>query len=100
MKYYSEVTNKVYDTVNELKEAEAEITNKANARKADAEKVEAARKKWVDARLEYDRALSEFCKKYGAYHKTYTSKDARDVKTEFESLKNLVSMVFTFRNGK
>ena len=39
MKYFSEITNKVYDTVNELKEAEAEVTNKVNARKADAEKV-------------------------------------------------------------
>lgn len=91
MKYYSEVTNKVYDTVNALKEAEMEVTNKANARKADAEKVEAARKKWVDARLEYDRALSEFCKKYGAYHKTYSSDDVRK---EWSSLSELVNDLF------
>jgi len=37
--------------------------------------------------------LMDFCNKHGAYHKTYTSKDAGDVKTEFESLKNLVSML-------
>ena len=42
MKYYSEVTKKIYDSVNELKEAEAKITEKANARKLDAEKVEKA----------------------------------------------------------
>lgn len=91
MKYFSEVTNKVYDTVNELKEAESEITSKANARKADAEKVEAARKKWVDARLEYDHALSEFCKKYGTYHKTYSSDDVRK---EWSSLSEMVNDLF------
>lgn len=91
MKYYSEVTKKVYDTVNELKEEEAKIADKANARKVDAEKVEAARKKWVDARLEYDRALSEFCKKYGAYHKTYSSDDVRK---EWSSLSELVNDLF------
>lgn len=93
MKYYSEVTNKVYDTVNALKEAEMEVANKANARKADAEKVEAAEKACVEAQIAYEKALNDFCKKYGAYHKTYTSKDIVDLKPEFESLKNLVSML-------
>ena len=93
MKYYSEITKKVYDTVNELKQAEDAVNEKANARKLDAEKVEKAYNAYLDARKEYEKTLTDFCNKHGAYHKTYTSKDAGDVKTEFESLRNLVSML-------
>ena len=92
MKYFSEVTNKVYDTVNELKEAEAEVTNKVNARKADAEKVEAAYKVCVDARVAYEKALSDFCKKHGAYHKTFK---AEDITKEWDSLSKLVDALFS-----
>lgn len=91
MKYYSEVTKKVYDTVNELKEAEMEVTDKMNARKADAEKVEVAYKACVDARVAYEKALSEFCKKYGAYHKTFRADEAEK---EWNSLSKMVSTLF------
>lgn len=93
MKYYSDVTKKLYESVDELKKAEAELTDRAAARKKDADKVEKAYDAYIEARKEYEKVLADFCNKYGAYHKTYTSKDARDVKTEFESLKNLVSML-------
>ena len=93
MKYYSDVTKKLYESVDELKKAEAEITDKAAARKKDADKVEKAYNAYIEARKEYEKVLTEFCNKHGAYHKTYTNKDAGDVKTEFESLKNLVSML-------
>ena len=91
MKYYSEVTKKVYDTVNELKEAEMEVTNKVNARKADAEKVEAAYKACVDARVTYEKVLSEFCKKHGAYHKTFNADEAEK---EWDSLSKMVNALF------
>ena len=93
MKYYSDVTKKLYESVDELKKAEAEITDKAAARKKDADKVEKAYNAYIEARKEYEKVLTEFCNKHGAYHKTYTSKDAGNVETEFESLKNLVSML-------
>lgn len=92
MKYYSEITNKVYDTVNALKEAEMEVTNKANARKADAEKVEAAYKACVDARVAYEKALSDFCKKHGAYHKTF---NVDDTTKEWDSLSKMVNALFS-----
>ena len=91
MKYYSEVTNKVYDTVNELKEAEAEVADRVNARKADAEKVEIAYKACVDARVAYEKALSDFCKKHGAYHKTFK---ADDTEKEWDSLSKMVNALF------
>lgn len=92
MKYYSEITNKVYDTVNALKEAEMEVTNKANARKADAEKVEAAEKACVEARMAYEKALSDFCKKHGAYHKTF---NVDDTTKEWDSLSKMVNALFS-----
>ena len=92
MKYYSEVTKKVYDTVNELKEAEMKVTNEVNARKADAEKVEAAYKACVDARVAYEKELSEFCKRHGAYHKTFKAEDATK---EWNSLSKLVDTLFS-----
>lgn len=92
MKYYSEVTKKVYDTVNELKEAEMEITNKVNARKADAEKVEAAEKACIEARIAYEKTLSDFCKKHGAYHKTF---NANEAEKDLISLSKLVDTLFS-----
>ena len=82
MKFYSEETKKFYDSEKECAEAEqhylTEKTNKAAARKADAEKVEKAAKDLKAASEAYNTALSDFCKKYGVYHKTFTEKDIAD----------------------
>lgn len=85
MKYYSELTKKPYDTVEDLKKAEAEVL--ASKEKEDAKKAERANeaKKVQDAmneakkayeaayaaRKEANNKLNEFCKKYGSYHATY-----------------------------
>lgn len=81
MKYFSEVTQKVYDTPEALEKAEkdvkeAELKRKleqekaANTRKARAEEVDAARKKMVAAQKEYRKVLEKFCEDYGAFHRT------------------------------
>lgn len=91
MKFYSDVTKKMYDTEIECREAE-NVFNKAlkekeeaerkksEERKARAQKVEEARKKVEDARAELSKAnknytniLNEFCKDYGSYHYSITS---------------------------
>lgn len=89
MKYYSDVTKKLYESVDELKKAEAEITDKAAARKKDADKVEKAYNAYIEAQKEYERILADFCSKHGTYHRIYTSKEAED---DF-NLRNLVSML-------
>ena len=82
MKFYSEETKKFYDSEKECTEAESkyliEKNTKAAARKADAEAVEQAAKDLKAAREAYNEALSNFCKKYGVYHKTFTEKDVVD----------------------
>ena len=86
MLYFSEVTNKAYKTANECVKAEEEALNlqakkkaeeekKKAARKVAADKVEAARKAYVDAQHKYSEALQSFCESYGPYHKTITDKE-------------------------
>ena len=75
MKYFSEITKKTYDTVEDLEVAEKAVAEKSNARAAAAAKVEAAYKKLVEARKEFEDVLTKFCKEYGTYHKSFTGKD-------------------------
>ena len=69
-----------------LAEAKAKKEAAAAERKAEAEKVEAARQKLMDAQKEYHDVLSEFCKKYGAYH--YTLKPGETFQNIWDSLLN------------
>lgn len=82
MKYYSEKLSKLYDSEEELREAEKkadEAKNKEAAmrkERAEAAKlVEEKYKEKVKAENEYLDTLNNFCKRYGTYHKTYTSED-------------------------
>jgi hypothetical protein len=86
MKYYSELTQKVYNTEAECKKAEQafnfELEQKARAeeqkkiaekkkqeeRAADAKKVEALREEMVKAQTNYRKAVEAFVEKHGSYH--------------------------------
>lgn len=77
MKYYSEVVNKVFDTEDELKEAEKEHEEKHAAeialkeeRKQEAKLVEEAFRKANEAYKEANEKMHAFAKKYGSYHLT------------------------------
>ena len=50
-----------------------------------AEKVEAARKAYLEAQKAYRNELEAFCKKYGTYH--YTVTDADEVPSLFDVFK-------------
>ena len=109
LKYYSDKTNKFYDTADEANRAEFELKEKENIekikkerelalikeqkekavaeRKASAEKVESARKAFNEARKAYHAELEAFCKKYGTYHYTTDGKD--DVPSLFDLFDNI-----------
>lgn len=70
MKYFSEITNKTYDSVKELEAAEKLVSDKATKRKEAAKVVEDSYQKYVAARKEWQKNLNDFCKEYGAYHTT------------------------------
>lgn len=72
MKYYSEVTKKMYDSIKELEKAESDMNEKVNMRKNDALLVEKAYDEMVNARKNFDKQLNEFYSKHGPYHKTIT----------------------------
>lgn len=70
IQYISDVTNKAYDTKEELEKAEAAALDKKNAREARAKEVEDAMKAARDANKHAREVMSKFCADYGAYHTT------------------------------
>lgn len=86
MKYYSDLTKKLYDTaeacaeeeaalLKKRQEEEAAAAKKSQERKARAEAIDASYEKMVAAQKEYSQLVSDFVKDYGAYHKTYSNTD-------------------------
>ena len=86
MKYISDVTGKVYETVEALeKDEEAVITEREAKEKALAEKkaqresrakeVETAIKEALDAQDVANKKLQAFCKDYGAFHTSIKNAD-------------------------
>lgn len=84
MKYYSELTKKMYDTEDELNSAESEMKSRQTERGEAAKKVEDALKKVADDRKEAERLLEEFTEKYGAFHTSI--KDPTTFKSFFDWL--------------
>lgn len=76
MKYYSEVTRKMYDTIKDLEKAEKEIKDRNDGRKIAAAAVEKAYNELVEARERYSKVLNNFCSEYGAYHQSIKSTDS------------------------
>ena len=96
MKYYSEITQHVYDTIKELREAEtakqerdaklqAEKEAKSAERKRRAQEVhdaedavDKAMKAYRDAAKHRDELLRAFLKDYGSYHYTITTNSGNE----------------------
>lgn len=109
MKYYSERLNKFYNTADECERAEFEAKEKENLekikkereaalakekkekalaeRKTAAEKVDTARKAYLEAQKAYRSELEDFCKKYGTYH--YSTTGADEVPSLFDFFGNI-----------
>lgn len=85
MKYYSELTKKPYDTVEDLERAERAIKEASIAEeKKRSERAEAAKEVEIafdearkaisasnKAKKNAQEKLNEFCKKYGPFHTSY-----------------------------
>jgi len=97
MKYYSEVTSQLYDSAEDLADAESKVAEekaakeKAEAirsekRKKDAEEIEIARteykeayKLYLDAYQNYQNLMKKFLENYGQYHATFRSDNWEDL---------------------
>lgn len=95
VKFYSDKTQKWYDSAAEavkaeelhdkkLEEEKAKKEALVTARKARADEVEKAFNEAREAYKKYNDLLTAFCKDYGAYHKTY--KEGGEVPTLFDWL--------------
>ena len=77
MLYYSEITNKPYKSVDELKAAEKKVSEAKKAqdalkekRESRAKEIDAAFAKARKAEKEAYELLNKFCEDYGSYHLT------------------------------
>ena len=77
MKYYSEMTDKVYETKEECEKAEEEkqLALK-NERETRSKAVVDAFKKAREAETEAQKLLKEFVKDYGSFHISYNGKSS------------------------
>lgn len=88
MKYFSEKTKKMYDSVELLETAEKELDEKQEKelklkeeRKARAQEVEEAYKKYLELR-------AKFIEDYHSYHMTLTEKDLPKTTSIFDLFDN------------
>lgn len=85
MKYYSEITKKLYDSKDELVKAEVEATKAKSDRAEKAKEVTELIKKANEATKAAEKALSEFIKEYGSFKTTIKSEDT-DTRSNFWDL--------------
>ena len=100
MKFYSDVTKKLYDTQDALTSAEAlvlkekaEAEEKEQKRGERAKEVEAAYKAVLEAQAKYTELKNKFIDDYGGFHMTATHKgpvwSAADINNWIDLLFNL-----------
>lgn len=108
MKFYSELTNKVYDTEKDCVKAEKEFKEaqaaklraeeekrlaekkKQEERAADAKKVEALREEMVKAQANYRKAVEAFVEKHGSYH--FSTNSSEKIPYLFGSLFDILNL--------
>lgn len=73
MKYYSEKTNKIYETEKELRLAEKDFEEAKKSKRAeDAKHVEDLYKEAYEAYKVANEAMHKFVKEYGSFHTSIT----------------------------
>ena len=79
MKYYSDKTKALYESVEQLQKAEAAYDKEQEAalakqrdRKNRAEEIKKAREVLRNAQKNYQDLVNKFVKDYGSYHETYS----------------------------
>lgn len=77
MKYYSELTKKLYDSKEELVKAEVEMTKAKSERAERAKEVENALKEAREAQKKANDLLSQFVKDFGSFKTTFKDEDVK-----------------------
>lgn len=90
MKFYSDITKKLYENEKELLKDEQKLTKereekelaekkKSEERAVRAKEIEDAYNIAKDAYQKYNDLMRQFCKDYGSYHTTKTLDNARNL---------------------
>ncbi len=82
MKYYSEITKKLYDDKDALLKAEVEATKAKTDRAEKAKEVTELLKAANEATKKANKALADFVKEYGSFKTTIKDEDV-DVRSNF-----------------
>ena len=98
MKYYSDLTKRIYETEDALQEAEKEFNNKLEAqkkkdeeRKADYQKVKEAYELAEAQKKAADELLGKFLEKYKGVHQTTDKTQFLDSKQYIEKQKEMIN---------
>lgn len=101
MKYYSELTNRIYETEDDLQAAEkahndkiAEQKRQAEERKADYQKVKDAFALAEAQKKAAEELLIEFTKKYNGVHETKDATAVISAQDYAKKQKELINIVF------
>ena len=87
MKYYSELTKKLYDSKEELVKAEVEVTKAKSERAERAKEVENALKEAREAQKKANELLSQFVKDFGSFKTTFKDEDVKgNIESSFWNL--------------
>ena len=92
MKYYSDITNHLYDSVEELNEAEEQVRNRDAEKNMLKAEVDRLHENVHKANAEYEAALREYCEKYGTY--TYTHTSNSDKPFDYKTLEKIWNSLF------
>lgn len=106
MKFYSELTKRLYNTEKELVEAETKVKNaeaekiaaekaKKEARAIRAKEVENAIKEAAKAQEKASTLLKNFTNDYGYFHTSYTTEDAERAEKKQKEITSKVQNVGT-----
>ena len=76
MKFYSELTKKLYDTQEDLQKAEIEVTKSKADRAERAKEVEKALREANEASKKANKLLQEFVRDYGSFKTTIKDSNA------------------------
>ena len=79
MKFYSEITKKLYDDKDSLVKAEVAATKAKSDREVKAKEVTELIKAANEATKKANKALSEFIKEYGSFKTTIKNEEVADV---------------------
>lgn len=102
VKFYSDLTHKMYESLEELEKAEKEVAAASDARKVAAKKVQDAATAVTEARSAYEKAKEDYYEEVRKFNQSFgpykTSVKADEIRVFDDSLSDLLNFAWRFGN--